>query len=61
MFRASVTVAVIAVAGILVAIQGDDVVLDDGSFEANELARMLALAPEIDATFEALEPRISAC
>ena len=54
-------VAVIAVAGILVAIQGDDVVLDDGSFETNELARMLALAPEIDATLEAdlFEARIA--
>jgi hypothetical protein len=47
-------VAVIAVAGILAAIQGGDVVLDDGSFEANELARMMRLAPA-DASFAASE------
>jgi hypothetical protein len=39
--------ALVAIAGILAAIQGDEVVLDDGSFEANELARMQALAPEV--------------
>ncbi len=55
-------VAVIAMAGILGAIQGGDVVLDDGSFETNELARMLALAPEIDATAAAnvFEGRVGA-
>jgi predicted anti-sigma-YlaC factor YlaD len=48
---------VIAVAGILVAIQGDDAVLtDDGSFAANEYARMLALAPTVsDGSFEVNE------
>ncbi|MBT8212028.1 MAG: hypothetical protein KJN71_02660 [Acidimicrobiia bacterium] len=47
-------VAVIAMAGILVAIQGNDaVVTDDGSFEANELARMMQLAPAIETSFAA--------